>query len=221
MREVVVLAGGDRPSDAQLRRWRDRLAQPVAVIAADGGGALADPLGLRCDALVGDLDSIDPQTLARFAEGGTRVERHPTAKDATDVVLALDDALRCTPERITVVGGGGGRADHELSLWLALAGARYADVVMRGWSSRCEVDVVQPDRTVTVRGGAGQLCSLLPLLGDAHGVWTRGLRFPLVGETLPAGTSRGVSNVLLGEEAQIGCAGGVLLCVRPEGQQRG
>jgi thiamine pyrophosphokinase len=46
-------------------------------------------------------------------------------------------------------------------------------------------------------------------------VATGGLLYPLVGEDLPAGTTRGVSNVFTGAEAAVSLSAGVLLAVQP------
>ena len=49
---------------------------------------------------------------------------------------------------------------------------------------------------------------------------TEGLDYPLAGETLEAGSSRGVSNVFTGDAATVEVGRGVLLAVRP-GTHRG
>ena len=64
-------------------------------------------------------------------------------------------------------------------------------------------------------GAPGDLLSLLPVHGAAEGVTTEGLEYPLRGETLPPGTSRGVSNVFAASEARITVERGCLLAVRP------
>ena len=59
--------------------------------------------------------------------------------------------------------------------------------------------------------------SLFPLGAAAEGVTTSGLRFPLRGETLLLGPSRGLSNELLGTQAEVGAARGCLLVVHTTG----
>ena len=54
------------------------------------------------------------------------IERHPAAKDATDLELALDAAIALEPSRILVIGSAGGRLDHLLGSILLLGDARYA-----------------------------------------------------------------------------------------------
>jgi thiamine pyrophosphokinase len=53
--------------------------------------------------------------------------------------------------------------------------------------------------------------------GAAQGVTTEGLLYPLDGETLEPGSSRGTSNVFAGDEARISVASGVVVAIRPSG----
>jgi thiamine pyrophosphokinase len=199
MKTVVVLAGGpDAPAGLAL-------PDGATVIAADGGAEL----GLPVELAVGDFDSITAETLARAA----RVERHPAEKDATDLELALDAALRLEPERILVIGSAGGRLDHLLGSLLLLAGERFAAVQVDARLGTATVHVVHGERVLA--GDPGELISLFALHGPAEGVVTDGLVYPLRGETLEPGSSRGTSNVFAASEARISVARGILLAVRP------
>jgi thiamine pyrophosphokinase len=191
------------------------LPAPSLVVAADGGLALAGPLGLEVDVLVGDLDSVDPVQLAAAEAAGTRVERHPVAKDATDLALALFAARDAGADRITVVGGHGGRADHLLANWLLLASHELAGCEVRARSDAASIEVVRPGQPSWLAGEVGALVSLIPVHGAAHGVTTGGLRFPLDGGTLEPGSSRGVSNEFSAPRASVELTDGVLLAVRP------
>ena len=66
---------------------------------------------------------------------------------------------------------------------------------------------------LALHGQPGDTVSLIPLGGEAHGITTHGLEYPLQQETLRFGTTRGVSNVLLGDSATIQLQQGMLLCV--------
>src|SRR5690606_29585109 len=96
------------------------------VIAADSGIDQAHALGLTVDIAVGDFDSVTPGALARAEAAGATVERHPVAKDATDLELALDAAAQHRPDQVLVLGGHGGRLDHQLANALLLASPKYA-----------------------------------------------------------------------------------------------
>ena len=183
----------------------------ATVIAADGGAELAWMLGLSVDLVVGDMDSISAGTLA----GIERVEQHAVEKDATDLELALVAALRFEPERVLVLGGGGGRLDHLLGGLLLLAAEAFAGVRVDAQFGAAAVHVIRGERTL--RGEPGELISLLAVHGRASGVVTDGLVYPLRSETLEPGSSRGVSNVFAAPRARIALEGGVLLAVRPTG----
>ncbi len=183
------------------------------VIAADSGLDHAVALGVHVDVAVGDFDSVDPRTLRRAVDAGVEVTRHPTAKDATDLELALDRALAAGAGRVVVVGGHGGRFDHLLANALLLAAPRYASMVMEAHVGAARLHVVRAQLRVV--GTPGELVSLLALHGPAHGVRTSGLRFALHDETLLPGSSRGVSNLLVAEQATVRVRAGVLLVVLP------
>jgi len=185
------------------------------VVAADSGAEFALELGLRVDLVVGDFDSVSVETLAAVERAGAWVERHPAAKDATDLELALEAALRFGPERIVVLGGASGRLDHLLGELLLLAADAYAGVEVDAQLGVAAVHVVRRARLLL--GEVGELVSLFAVHGAANGVVTDGLVYPLRGETLEPGSSRGLSNVFAAGEARVSLGRGVLLAVRPNG----
>jgi thiamine pyrophosphokinase len=204
---VVVIAAGEGP-DVSAALPRD-----AAVIAADGGAERATALGLEVAVVVGDLDSVSEAAL-RAAEGrGARIVRHPEAKDATDLELALAEAVALRPRRVVVVLSAGGRLDHLLSALHVLAAPMLAGVEVDAFVGEAIVHVVRGEREL--EGEEGELLTLLPVHGAAEGVVTEGLVYPLTGETLEAGSSRGVSNVLAAPRALVSLERGVLLAIRP------
>jgi thiamine pyrophosphokinase len=183
------------------------------VIAADRGLEHALALGLDVEIAVGDFDSASPEAVARAEASGTRIERHSAEKDATDLELALDAALALGPEGILVLAGDGGRLDHLLSTLLLLGSSRYEAVEIDAFVGPARVHVVRGQRAI--EGSVGELVSLLALHGPAEGVRTEGLAYPLEGETLEPGSSRGVSNVFAAKTARVSLDRGVLLAIRP------
>lgn len=210
--EVIVLAGGDTV-DASIRHL---LPHRATVIAADSGLALAPILGLTVDLVVGDLDSVDPDQLTAARAAGVQVDRHPVDKDRTDLAIALDTAMTRSPDRITVVGGHGGRLDHLLANAALFAAPSYAETRLVARMGHATLTVARGGRSATELSGApGDLVSLLAVHGDAAGVTTDGLRFALEGQDLAAGSSQGVSNEFTGDRATVALHDGVLLVVQP------
>jgi thiamine pyrophosphokinase len=208
---VVVVAGGEAPAVASARG----IPAGAPVIAADRGLEHASALGLTVAVAVGDFDSASPEAVAAAEERGARIERHPAAKDATDLELALDVALGLAPQRVLVLAGVGERLDHLLSALLLIAAPRYAGIEIDARIGRSLTHVVRDERTL--EGARGELVSLLPVHGTATGVRTHGLLYPLDGETLEPGSTRGVSNAFVDDIARVELERGVLLAVRPGG----
>ncbi len=223
-RITLVIAGGDPPPADLL----STLPPPLITIAADSGINHAHALGVGVDVLVGDLDSADEASVQWAVERGAVVDVHPPDKDQTDLELALDHAVRASLSRgvdeMVVTGIGGGRLDHWLANLLTLAGPLTEAVDVTAYVERSRISVVRSRRTLT--GHSGDLVSLIPVGGPVHGITTTGLEYPLHGETLAAGSSRGVSNRLVSGEserldpaalvvAEIEVASGTLLAVQP------
>jgi len=82
------------------------------VIAADSGLDLAESLGLSVDLVIGDMDSVSAQALHRAEVASIDIERHPRAKDQTDLELAMSEAIARGATAIHVMVGAGGRLDH-------------------------------------------------------------------------------------------------------------
>lgn len=213
MRTAVVVAGGD-PVDGSLRAL---LPDDALVVAADSGLHHAAVLGLVADIVVGDLDSVDAGALHAAEVAGARVERHPEAKDETDLELAVGVALREGARRVVVVGGAGGRLDHFLANAFLLASPALASVEIEAFFAGARVQVTHGGRpAVELHGRSGSLVTLLPVCGAAEGVVTEGMLYPLRGEVLRPGTTRGVSNVLVDPVATVALAIGTLLVVQPD-----
>jgi thiamine pyrophosphokinase len=209
---VFVVAGS--PTGLPPAGWTPGPAD--RVIAADYGAHHARAWGWPVHLLVGDLDSLPADEATALQAEGIPVITAPRAKDETDLELALAHALGAGAVEIVICAALGGRVDHLLANVLLLARPELAGV-----------KAVIADGPATVRllwggaggahleleGKAGDLLSLLPIGGDAAGVTTRGLAYPLRDETLFLGRARGVSNVFETATAHVWLRLGLLLVV--------
>jgi len=207
--KVVVVASGE--IDASDATW---LVDADQVIAADGGAGSLDRLGVRPNLLVGDLDSIDLLLLDRLEAGGTRVERHPIDKEASDTELAVAAAFDAGASAVVVLGAmGGARIDHEIANLLLLADASLAGRDIRVLRGGTQVRPLHAGGRIHLSGSVGDLVTLLSVGGTADGVTTEGLRWPLVEATLEMGRSRGLSNEIIAAPASVRIGNGTLLVV--------
>lgn len=181
------------------------------VIAADGGANLCDAWDWPVDAVVGDMDSVDPLVAAKLQAAGVPFHRYPVEKDETDLEIALHQALDLGATEILIAGALGARIDHTLGNLALLALPALAAV------RTCIVDGGQAiwlvRNQLTVDGQPGDTLSLLPFGGDACGVTVTGVHWPLVEADLPLGPSLSISNRLETSHAEIGVRVGALLAI--------
>jgi thiamine pyrophosphokinase len=221
-RAALILADGAVPRRSLLdSAWPGWDAGIALVIAADGGARHAAALGRAIDRWVGDGDSIDPADLAALVAAGVDVSRASPDKDESDTELAVLAAIEAGADGLVILGAlGGGRVDHALANVGLLAhpalegrpallyderAARISLAVAPGRSGGPAVRDLE--------GHPGDLVSLIAVGSTAEGVTTVGLRYPLVGEALVLGRTRGVSNVRTAPVARITLGTGRLLVI--------
>lgn len=207
--DAVVVADGDpAPGDERIA------AGAGLLIAADGGAAWLATHRLVPHLLVGDLDSVEPALVDRLVAAGTEVIRHPSEKDASDTELAVGEAFERGAGEVAVLGAlGGGRLDHELANLLLLVDPSLVERDVRIVRGSTLVRALAGRQRLDVEAGPGSTVTLLPVGGDAIGVTTQGLRYPLVDETLVIGRSRGLSNEVVERRAEVWLAAGALLVI--------
>lgn len=219
---AVVLADGAIPIRAALdEAWPAWDEGVTLVVAADGGFRHATALGLAVDRWVGDGDSTAPADLEALAAAGVVIDRVAVDKDESDTELALLAAVAAGAELVTVLGGlGGVRVDHAISNVTLLQHPALERCEARLYDEACarlSLLVGPDDRGLPgareLAGRVGDLVSLVPLGESAHAVETHGLRYPLNGETLILGRTRGLSNVRMAPTARVAVGSGRLLVI--------
>jgi thiamine pyrophosphokinase len=213
---TIILANGQLSEpDILCQRLADLGTGPV--FAADGGSIYAAALGLTLDAVIGDMDSI-PDSLRRTLEAqGTAFHQSPSHKDETDLELALLYAIDQGAESIVILGALGGRLDMSIANIMLLTHPRLAGTPIELWAGDQTAWLICPPGQ-DLTGNPGDTLSLIPLGGDAQGVSTHRLAYPLVDETLVFGPARGVSNIFEAHTARVDLREGLLLAVHTPGK---
>jgi thiamine pyrophosphokinase len=209
-RRAIIFANGVLNHPEAVR---DSIQSDDLIIAADGGGRLCRKLGLIPNVLIGDFDSLDEEDLSYFSERGAEIIRFPTRKDFTDLELALLHCRSLAIQEVTIFAALGARWDQTLANLLLPAASILRGMHIRLVDGPQEVRLMREGQESVVRGRPGDTLSLIPVGGDVQGVTTQGLEYPLQGETLYLGATRGLSNVFLGETALVKLKEGILLCV--------
>ena len=185
----------------------DAPAQPICsddyIIAADGGYAHVQKLGLEPDCILGDFDSLGyvPDHAKLF----------PVEKDDTDAMLAVRRGLQLGYDRFLLYGSlDGPRLDHTVANFQTLQ--FLADRGATGYLIGKEYIVtVVKNGELHFPATAEGIVSVFCMGADAKGVTLTGLYYPLENGSLSAGFPLGVSNHFTGEEACIRVENGSLL----------
>lgn len=193
---------------------RAQLQGADLVVAADGGTLALERWRVAPNAIVGDLDSLGMERALEYGARGVTVVPFAPEKDNSDLELAIAHAIQAKSDDIVLLGiFGGERFDHELANALLLAADDYRGIRMRAVHGDSTVRALHGGERLELEGAEGDLVTLLAVRGDAEGVRTERLRYPLAGQTLAFGTARGLSNVVMSQGASVACDRGVLLVI--------
>jgi thiamine pyrophosphokinase len=183
------------------------------LIAADGGALHCLGLGLYPDVVIGDFDSLELENFPLMEASGTELIRYPARKDYTDLELALIHARKLGASQVIVLGALGNRWDQTLANLLLPASEEFSALDIRLVDGQQEIFLVRCGHKTEIQGTPGDTLSLIPLHGDALGITTEGLEYALHEGILKFGSTRGISNVLLGHTAWVSCSEGLLVGV--------
>ena len=193
---------GPRREDAA-----EAICEAAFCVAADSGLDLALALGLSPDLVVGDMDSLSRPSLLDSLPS-ERVLRYPCDKDETDTEIGLQTLQERGYGEVTILGGGGGRLDHLLGVLMLF---RRDAPPSRWLTDREEVRIIKGQ--CAFNAPLGQTVSLFPWGGEASGMSSIGLRWPLDGLTFRPGYA-GISNTATQENVSIRIRNGNLIMVR-------
>ncbi len=207
---TLIFANGEMVIGDWIRPYL-RQKQVTAVIAADGGTKHLHKLGRLPDMVIGDLDSLNDELRHWLDDGQVPIRQHPTAKNETDLELALIHAANEFPDDIYLFGVLGGRLDQTLANILLLTHPVLAGREVKLVTANETAWLVT--RSTEILGQPGDTVSLIPLGGDVHMQKTRGLAWPLENEMLTFGLARGISNVMTEATASVSIESGTLLCI--------
>ena len=198
MRAYIYTGGAIDPANITDHPKGDDL-----LIAADSGFDNAAALGEKPSILVGDLDSINLDSIKeKKIPDGVEIYKVPAEKDLTDTQLAVELALSKGARDIVIIGGLSGRLDHTLSnlgILEHLADLGCHGVIADGFN---RVRFLRNGSTLIPRGAYTYL-SLLAADKVVKGVEIDGVKYPLKNAKLTRAHQFAVSNELTGNCAFI------------------
>jgi len=182
------------------------------IICADGGARHIFNMGITPQIILGDFDSIDMATKRYYLEKEVKFIEFPKDKDFTDTELAVEYAIEHGAKDITLMGVIGSRMDHTLaniSILLPLS--------VRGIHARIvdeNNEIVLTRESISISGNPGELLSIIPLSERVEGLCLTGMEYPLDNATIKFGSSIGISNRFLSDNAKVDFESGTILLIK-------
>ena len=210
MSRIVIFANGELNQPDLLSA---QLHSTDRIFCADGGTLHALALGLMPDAIIGDLDSLAPETVVEMESKGVTIHRHPAYKNETDLELALRLAIAENPAEILLVTALGGRLDQMLANIMLLTRPEYASTLLTLLDGLYRARLLRSHHSLVINGQPGDTLSLIPLTPTVNSVNLSGVEWPLAQTTLSLGSTLTISNTLTASQATIQIGEGLVLVV--------
>ena len=181
------------------------------VIAVDGGSNAARSLKIIPDLIIGDLDSVSDQSLAYFKNNGVEIIRHPVEKDQTDSEIAVDYCFNNEFEELFIIAALGGRFDQQLANINLLEYIYNLNLKAKIISKNSEIALIKKSKVFNSK--VGSRLSLIPQSKEVKNLKISGCKYNLSGRDILRSRSRGISNYIVDEKAEISLESGLLIYV--------
>lgn len=185
--------------------YRDYIKQNSGdIFCADGGGNILKSLKLAPIELWGDLDSIELQTLELYKKMGTIIKKFPKEKDFTDSELLIQHLVN-KYDKIIVIGGLGGRKDHELTNINLIFKYKKLHFLTQ------KEEMFFISNSTILENYTDKTISFVPFSDVVTNLSLSGFHYSLKNYNLSRGDSRCMSNIITKNIAKISYDDGVLL----------
>jgi thiamine pyrophosphokinase len=198
---ALLVLDGELPAAGFIRELR-RGHGPL--VAADGAGLRLDAMGIAPEVVIGDLDTIGEKRGLLEEKGAIVIEDR--SQETNDFEKGLAWIVARGSAAATVVGIGGGMADHAFNNFSVLA--KFARALRLQLRDERSAAYAVPD-ALLLAARPGDRISLLPL--PSARLATSGLVWDLHDESLALGVREGASNRAEGSEVTIRVAEGLIL----------
>ena len=205
---VLLIAGGPDPGTALIKKCAE---QADKVYCADRGAQWAYQAGIKPDLVVGDMDSVNDDTLDRVDADGVRTMRYPVEKDMTDTQIALEVAISEGARSVTLLGALGGRVDHTLAYISLMTSYHKRGIRVAIMDANSAMFV--GERTITFRAVKGSTGSIFPVEEGVRVLRSEGLYYPLNDLLIPTDGTLCISNRMISDRVIMDVRNGALLVI--------
>lgn len=202
--KALIIANGEIPHKNIVRKL---IKEHDLIICADGGANIARKLKIKPNLIIGDFDSVKPESLKYYAEVKKIVKK---AQNSTDLEKAIEYCIKKKIKKITVIGASGKRTDHTIgNLGCFKKYKKFIELSMYDANG----EIVGFEKTIRLNTQKGEIISLIPL-NKCSGITTKNLKYKLNNEVLEIGVREGTHNIALKDYIEVNVKKGDMLVYR-------
>lgn len=192
---VILIAGGPAGELPDFSSFPEAL-----YIGIDSGTLVLLEKGIQPVAAVGDFDSVTNEDYEKIRDALPGLERYPSEKDQSDTELGLERAMAYKPDLVILAGATGGRLDHYMSALHTLFKYQLEFPVTRFLllNNQNRIRFLKPGTHPLVKDEQYRYVSFYPFAEEVRGLTLTGFKYPVTNEAVPFGTTRFISNELIG-----------------------
>lgn len=188
-----------------LLKWHELIQSADTIIACDGAITDCFESEISVDFLIGDLDSITKQDLARAEQDNLQIIK-VDEQQSNDLSKALKFCQTLSVNKIDIIGVDGGKSDHQMANYFALL---EHELPVTLHLNDAIVIAVSKSSPLHYKSNPGVSFSLFSI-GQAAKVTIKGAKWELDCHDMSPSTM-GLHNITAEEELSIHCEKGSLL----------
>lgn len=206
MKKCIILANGEPPKKFVID-FLDKKGYST-LICADGGSNSALKLDLIPDYIIGDLDSIKPETYDYFYDKCKIIKIR--SQNDTDVEKCLKFAINQKFEEAILIGATGDRLDHTFC---------NLGIVLK-FFSKIKIKILHKKSLLEAYTGKIILTAIPGEIISIYGfdektkIKSAGLKYPLKNISLPFGKKESTSNVATRKKVELEIKNGKVFIIR-------
>lgn len=184
------------------------------IIAVDNGVKILNELNIKPNHIVGDFDTVNKEILDLYKKDTSiKIHRFNPIKDNTDTDIAIRLAVELHSDEIIIIGGIGTRIDHVLGNIQVLKYALDNKVKCKIIDENNEIQLINKTTILNKSENDKKYISLIPLTEKIENINLKGFKYELENGKLTIGSSLGISNEILKEQAIIEFDNGILVMI--------
>ncbi|MHB9313761.1 thiamine diphosphokinase [Fusobacterium polymorphum] len=179
------------------------------IYCADGGANICYELDLIPKEIYGDLDSIRNEVKEFYQEKNVKFIKFKVEKDYTDSELVLNE-IKNKYDVIYCIAGLGGSIDHELTNINLLA--QYNNLIFISEKEK----IFKVDSDYEFNNIIDTKVSFIIFSDEVKSLSLKGFKYNIENLDIKKGEARCISNIIVGNKANLSIKSGSLLCVIKE-----